>query len=221
MKLSLRKVYRVTYSNSLINNLSPLVLDTSVLINLHTSEYGSKILKHLPNEIVIPKIVKLELERDLDKSESERDFIDDLTAAGEARLVDLTRLEYEEVFGKLVSESPSLGDGEAATIAISVGRSYLPVIDERKGRTRARELLSGTEAGWSLDLFLHSSVIAALGMNVVIDALYFALRYGRMRVHEDHCDQIVDLIGVSRALNCPSLPGFKHRSGKWRKLNDP
>lgn len=206
----------MTYLNSLINNLCPLVLDTSVLINLDSSEYGNEILQHIPNEIFIPRIVREELERDLDKSESERNFIDHLVTKGQAHFTDLTRLEYEE-FSRLVSGTTSLGDGEAATIAISVSRSYLPVIDERKGRVCVQELLSGTEAGWSLDLFLHSSVIAALGMETVADALYFALRFGRMRVHEDHCNQVVDLIGVSRALNCPSLPGFKHRSEIWRR----
>ena len=72
MKLSLRKVYRVTYSNSFINNLSPLVFDTIGLINL------------------------------------------------------------------------------------------------------------------------RSGAIAVIDMNTVADALYFGLRYGRMRVHEVYCDQVVD-----------------------------
>jgi len=42
-----------------------------------------------------------------------------------------------------------------------------------------------------------------------IGALYLALRVGRMRIPEEHCDEVVKLIGIERAKECSCLP--KHR----------
>ena len=206
---------RVTYSNSLANSLTTLVLDTSVVINLHASTYGSRILEALPNSTLVPQTVAAELERESRKNCGERHFLEDLAAAGNARVVPMSEREYR-VFEKLVSGCPSLGDGEAATISIATRKHHCPIIDERQGRLQARALLSGPPPAWSLDLFRHPHVISALGTNDSVHALYLALREGRMRIHEAHCDHVVSLIGVERALECKSLPGFKVRRKQWQ-----
>ena len=208
---------RVTYSSSLANILTTLVLDTSVVINLHASTYGNRILKALPNNILVPQTVAAELERESSKITSEGQFLEDLAATGNVRLVPMNEREYR-VFENLVSGCPSLGDGEAATISIATCGHHCPIIDERKGRLQARALLSGLPPAWSLDLFRHPHVISALGTNHSVHALYLALREGRMRIHEDHCDHVVSLIGVERALECKSLPGFKMRRKGWQNL---
>jgi predicted nucleic acid-binding protein len=205
----------MTYSSSLADNLAPLILDTSVLINLHASTHGGRILDALPNEILVPEIVAAELEHETSRINGERQFLRDLTATGHALIVPLDDREYG-VFGSLVSGSPSLGDGEAATVAIALYRGHKPVIDERKGRMEAKKL--AREPGWSLDLFCHSTVLRALGEKASTEALYLALRDGRMRIHEDHCDYVVGLIGVQHALDCNSLPGYKTRRRYWREL---
>ncbi len=208
----------MTYSISRADDMIPLVLDTSVLINLHASTHGGRILSSLPNDILVPEIVASELEHETSKNNGEHQFIHDLVATRKVRIVALDEREYE-VFANLVSESPSLDDGEAATIATAACRSCLPIIDERKGRQRAKEHLPEKQPGWSLDLFRHPKVVAELGVALSIEALYFALRYGRMRIQEEHCDHVVRLIGVQCALECNCLPGYKLRRQQWQELS--
>lgn len=207
----------MTYSISHADDMMPLVLDTSVLINLHASTHGARILSSLPNDILVPEIVVLELEHETSKNNGEHQFIHDLIATRKVKIIALSDHEYE-VFGGLVSGSSSLDDGEAATIAAATFRSCLPIIDERKGRQRAQECFPGKQPGWSLDIFRHPKVVAELGVALSTDALYFALRYGRMRIQEANCDQVVSLIGVQRALECNCLPGYKLRRYQWLQL---
>ena len=209
----------MTYSSSLTDNLTPLVLDTSVLINLHASRRGDRILDALPNEILVTEIVASELEHEASKTKAGRQFIQHLVATRRVRIVALNDSEHR-LFGSLVSGSASLGDGEAATIAVGVCRRYLPVVDERKGRHRAEACLSGKHPGWSLDLLRHPRVVAALGTRGAADAVYLALRDGRMRIAEADCDIVVSLIGVRRALECNSLPGYKARRVQWKASID-
>ena len=123
--------------------------------------------------------------------------------------------EYK-IYKSLVSGQYSLDDGEAATIAIASCRNQLPVIDERRGRLKARIHCPNKPLNWSLDLFLHPNVIKELGAIDSIDALYLALLNGRMRIDESHCDHVVNLIGFQHALECSSLPGYKIRRQKWQ-----
>ena len=208
----------MTYSSYLTDNLISLVLDTSVVINLHASQFADRIVDALPNKILVPEIVAAELCHEASQAKGEHRFIQDMVAIGKVCLIPLNEREYR-LFGNLVSGSRSLGDGEAATIAIGVCRGNLPIIDERKGRRRAHAHLCGEHPGWSLDLFRHPRVVAALGEKGAAEALYLALRDGRMRIPEARCDQVVRLIGVQRAIECKSLPGYKVRRLQWEISN--
>jgi len=205
----------MTFASSLTDERRPLVLDTSVLINLHASTYGVRILDAVPNEILIPRVVADELEHETSRRNGENSFLFDLIDSGAVARVDLTEEEFYE-FSVLTSGSPSLGDGEAATIAVTKIRGLRCLIDEKKGRVRAKISMCEEEPAWSLDLMRHPQVVAALGSMQSIEALYLALRDGRMRVHDDHCNQVVDLIGTQRALDCRSLPGYKIRRLNWQ-----
>ena len=202
------------YSSCLIDNVTPLVLDTSVLINLHASRIGGDIIAALPNDILVPQVAADELQHEKTKVTGQQRFIQRLVATRKARVIEMDERE-QTLFSELVSGNSSLGDGEAATIAIGVSRHRLPVIDERKGRLLAQVHLAGKKPGWSLDLFLDPQVMATLGIKEAVEALYLALRYGRMRIHEEHCDRVVKLIGYERALKCNSLPGYKVRRKQW------
>ena len=101
------------------------------------------------------------------------------------------------------------------SIAVAAFRNLIAVIDERKGRLQAQTHCAGRIPGWSLDLFRHPQIVGALGDDDATEALYLALRDGRMRIHDDHCDHVVGLIGLKRALECNSLPGYKTRRQKW------
>ena len=205
----------MNYSSSLANDLTSLVLDTSVLINLHASRHGGRILDSLPNEVLVPGIVVAEFQRDTNRAQGQHHFIQELIAARKVRVATLSESEYQE-FDRLVSGSPSLGDGEAATIAVAAQRLLLPVIDDQRGRLRAQASCSGKRPAWSLDFFRHPEVVADLGTACASDALYLALRDGRMRIHEDHCDFVVSLIGVQQALECTSLPKYRERRDLWK-----
>ncbi|MBI1274456.1 DNA-binding protein [bacterium] len=207
----------MTYLSSLIKDASTLVLDTSVLINLHASTYGARILAALPNHALVPEIVAAELEHETSKANGEHKFISELIASQKVQIVILNDQELE-IYTKLMSASPSLGDGEASTLAIAACRNLLPVIDERKGRSQVQAYCAGKVACWSLDLFQHPLVLESLGKMAATEALYMALREGRMRIHEDHCDHVVGLIGSRRALDCNSLPGYKIRRQQWQAL---
>ena len=205
----------MNYSSSLANDLTSLVLDTSVLINLHASRHGGRILDSLPNEILVPGIVVAEFQRDTSRAQGQHQFIQELIAARKVRVATLSEAEYQ-VFDRLASGSPSLGDGEAATIAVATHRLLLPVIDDQRGRLQAQASCPGKRPAWSLDFFRHPAVVADLGTACASDALYLALRDGRMRIHEDHCDFVVRIIGVQQALECTSLPKYRERRDLWK-----
>jgi predicted nucleic acid-binding protein len=197
-------------SSSLIDIADPLVLDTSVLINLHACIYGARILSSVPNDIIIPDIVARELEHETSRRSGEYSFLNSLIATGVVARANLTEAEYE-LFRTLTSTSPSLGDGEAATIAIATTRRFMPVIDERRGRTRAGTLMQARAPGWSLDLFRHPVAIAALGDQLATNALYLALRDGRMRIPPESADSVIAIIGMERSRECTCLPGYRER----------
>lgn len=202
-------------SSSLADDPIPLVLDTSVLINLHACSFGEKILAAIPNVIVVPEIVRKELGHETSRINGEHRFLEDLLTRQQIHLSSLDDDGWA-IFEKLTTTSPSLGDGEAATIATAAINAYRPVIDDAKGRKRALEL-SQITAAWSLDLLIHPDVRDGLENEGYIEAVYLALRDGRMRIDEERCDSVVRLIGTARALQCPSLPGFKARREHWEK----
>lgn len=198
----------MTFSSSLADDHRPLVLDTSVLINLHACAYGERVLTAIANEIVVPDIVAEELEHETSRKNGERSFLYELVARGKVTVAGMTNAEYE-LFANLSSGSHSLNDGEAATIAIAVHRIYRAVVDERRGRARAVKLMTSEEPGWSLDLLRHPRVVQSFGEHLAAEVVYSALRHGRMRIPAHCADDIAALIGRERALQCSCLPNFK------------
>lgn len=197
----------MTYSNSLSDDTVPLVLDTSVLINLHATRCGVDILTSIPNPIIVANIVAGELENETSRRNGEEAFLGALSAAGHVSLLDLTDQEFETFF-ELTSISPSLDDGEAATIALASVRGFYPVIDERRGRTRANAIM-GVEPAWSLDLVLHPIIAESLGVEGHREAVFRALRDGRMRIPPESTSHVVGIIGIENAEYCTCLPGYK------------
>ncbi|MEY9154913.1 hypothetical protein [Bradyrhizobium japonicum] len=200
----------MSFSSSLIDIADPLVLDTSVLINLHACQCGQRILTAIPNDILVPEIVAGELEHETSRSNGDYSFLHALVADGIVTVANLTDAEYE-IFYELTSTSPSLDDGEAATIAIAAVRHLLPVIDERKGRARAGILMKARVPGWSFELFRHPAAIAILGDQPAAEALYLALRDGRMRIPSESAEGVIALLGMERSRDCTCLPAYRDR----------
>jgi predicted nucleic acid-binding protein len=125
-----------------------IVIDTSVVINLHASTQGQRILSCVPHEVVVPQVVADELESET----AELLFLRKLEKDGDISIVQLDDEELE-IFEQLVSDARSVDDGEAATIAVAHVRSLVPFIDDRKGRSRATELMGrdpGMVAGFAV-----------------------------------------------------------------------
>lgn len=210
----------MTFSSSLADGAAPLILDTSVLINLHACQQGTRILDTLPNPILVPRPVVDELEHQTSKANGEAHFVSTLISEGKATSAELSESEYE-LFEHIVAGNLTLGDGEAATVAMAAHRNSIAVIDDRKGRDHARTVSADIRLGWSIDMFLHPVVISGLGEQGAADAIFLALRDGRMRIHESYCDHVVSVIGADRALDCPSLPGYKNRRPIWETQLPP
>ncbi|WP_244560567.1 DNA-binding protein [Azospirillum oryzae] len=185
------------------------MLDTSVLINLRACTQGGRVLASLPNNILVPQIVAGELEHESSVRNGDISFLHEVAERGIVEITELTDEEYD-IFYNLTSLSPSLDDGEAATIAVAMSRNNLPVIDERKGRSRASCLMNGREPIWSLDLFRHPFFIDSLG-DQAVEVLYLALRDGRMRIPSASADMVIALLGIERSIDCTSLPGYRER----------
>lgn len=207
----------MTCSSCLAEDLTPLILDTSVLINLNACSYGEQILAAIPNEIFVSDFVIRELGHETSHSNGENQFIQNLITQAIVTVAQLDGNGYA-IFEKLICSPGSLDDGEAATIAAAAISGAIPVIDERKGRARTRTLGDVKTAAWSLDLLVHPTVQTKLPNGEYIAAIYLALRDGRMRIDEERCDAVVKLIGIERALQCTSLPGFKSRMKTWKEV---
>lgn len=196
------------FSSLLTDYRLSMVIDTSVVINLHACGHGVQIVAAIPNPILIPRIAVDELQF----GTAERNFLQSLF---DSRLVMPVELDEDEylVFQELTSISPTVDDGEAATIAVSHGRNALAIIDDRKGRARATSVIPSSEPGWSLDLLCHFEVISQLGSTVHTEAIYLALHKGRMRIPAQRTDEVISLVGIERAKECTCLPGYKERFG--------
>lgn len=191
----------MNFSSIISNQALPLAFDTSIIVNLQACTFGKQIIAAVPNPIVIAQIVADELK----PGTSERAFLDDLVTSNLVQLSELTDPEYLE-YESLIT---TLDDGESATIALSIIRQFFPFIDERKGRAKATERQAMIDPGWSLDLLRHPNVVAVLGSPSGEDAVYLALKEGRMRIPESRVSDVISLIGTQRASECVSLPNYK------------
>lgn len=189
-----------------------LIIDTSVVINLHGCTYGAEILSAIPNQVVVPEIVATELDNERSRRTGEHAFFNNLVDAGSIQIANLTEAEYK-VYEELVSGSPSLDDGEAATVAVAASRKLFPIIDDKKGRSGAVSRMAKEEPGWSIDLFRHTAVILRLGEGQALEALFRSLRDARMRIPAHRTEEVIALIGIDRAKECKCLPGYKDRFG--------
>ena len=193
---------------SCLNDLTvPVVADTSVVINLNATEYAEAILNALPNRFLVVSEVRLELEEDRQTGRNDSAALAALVASGRAEIVQLGDGGIQH-FSDLVSGPAvqTLDDGEAATIAYALEQRALPLIDERKANRICAERFAGLVTGSSVDLLAQGDVQVALGRDRLADAVFNALRYGRMRVLPHHLQWVVDLIGRERAARCTSLP---------------
>jgi predicted nucleic acid-binding protein len=184
-----------------------IIADTSVAINLNATGRAMEILRALPFMVAITDIVEAELQEDRRTGRRDAALLAELLAARRITVVSLNDVALN-VFDELVagSAAETLDDGEAATIAYAVTHGAVPVIDERKGRRICNQRFGGLRLLSTAELFMQPAVETALGRDALSEAVFQALQNARMRVLPDYVAWVVALIGIDRALHCPSLP---------------
>lgn len=118
----------------------PLVLDTSVWINVLATEEAPRIVGALGRDPLVPEQVLAEIKRDPLTKEPFQPGNHPLRTIVPVQLTHLSDVE-RETFLALVGAPAGdrLGDGEAAAIAVAAHREASLVIDERKARRILRE----------------------------------------------------------------------------------
>ena len=119
----------MTYSTLLEHNTKTLVLDTSVLLNLFSCNYGVRICKCLPNKILLSNIVLDEFWSRYEINEKKR-FIENLDNENLIDRYSIDDIHMIRNFDEL--RKSGLGLGEIATIDIANIHKLIPVIDEKK-----------------------------------------------------------------------------------------
>lgn len=184
-----------------------IIADASVAINLNATGQAMAILRALPFKVAITDIVEAELQEDRRTGRRDAALLAELVAARRIAIVSLNDAALN-VFGELVagSAAETLDDGEAATIAYAATHGAVPVIDERKARRICNQRFGGLQMLSTAELFMQPAVETALGRDALSEAVFQALQNARMRVLPDYTAWVVALIGIDRALHCPSLP---------------
>jgi len=183
-----------------------LVLDTSVAINLACTGMASEILIALDRKVRIPARVLSELRSGRVYGYDHADAIEQLLDMGGFELAPLQD-DSLTAFFDLVSgaATDSLGDGEAATIAIALKTRSVAVIDERKARKIIRLRHPSLATIMTMDLLLHREVTQAFPMEKIDKAVINALQLGRMQVATRHYEWLAERLDSRTLESCPSL----------------
>jgi predicted nucleic acid-binding protein len=189
-----------------------ITADTSAIINLNATGRAAEILRALPNRLMVVDVVHRELEEGRVRGRRDADLLEALVAADLAQIAELGDVAAVH-FEKLVvgPAASTLDDGEAATISCAVARGGIAILDERKATRLCADLFPDLCVACTVDLLRHPRVQDRLGRDALVDAVFRALRDGRMRVFPHHIEWVVGLIGPERAAECASLPGSIRR----------
>ena len=187
--------------------LSPIVADTSVIINLIATGCPELILGALRTRMVVVDAVPAELDLGRMRGRNNSARLSELVDVGLIEIAtlgdDAARSFAELIIGPALE---TLDDGEAATIAFAAEHAGTALIDERKAIRICAERFPGLRTGSTVDVLLHAEVRKKLDQETLAIAVFNALQNGRMRVLTHHQARIVNLIGRERAVLCQSLP---------------
>lgn len=183
-----------------------LIVDASVAINLNATGCGERILRALPNRVIITKIAAGEVDGDRRTGRRDREHLDELAKRGLVGIVSLTD-RCEKIFTELVvgRAVDTLDDGEAATIAYALSADAQAIIDDKKAIRLCGDKFPELALASTVDILCHASVQAAFSTQELSDALFGALTKARMRVLPHQSNWVVSMIGDERASCCVSL----------------
>lgn len=202
----------MTFLSSLTEQNSTLVLDASVVINLLATGHSSAIIQALNAPLIVPDNVVREIERGAAAGRSDFDLLNRTLSEQILRTEKLDG-EILKNFFDLVSGSTSdtLGDGEAATLALAHGCQFIAVIDEKKATRIAAERFGRLKVVTTVDVLAHESVRSSLGAEPLAEATFNALRRARMQVRDYQFEWVAHTIGAARVEVCPSLRKLARR----------
>ncbi|SEI15010.1 hypothetical protein SAMN05216228_102888 [Rhizobium tibeticum] len=185
---------------------APLVVDSSVIINLNATGRASDIVRAFGVTLCASTVVRDEL------------FIDRFNGrddAGLARaLADERLLEFlpfdddgELIFASLVTGSAdqTLDDGEAATLALGLVHGRTVVIDERKALRIAADRFAAMQVIATADILCSDLILSTFGREQVADLVFNGLTGARMGIPERHHGFVSEILGP-RIAACRSLP---------------
>jgi predicted nucleic acid-binding protein len=194
-------------SSVLGDPLPELVADASAVISLLASGVARPVLESLPVRLRVVKQVSRELATGQQKGWDTSALLGTLVQSKLAEIVGLDDASHD-CFESLVigSAADTLDDGEAATIAYARSSGVAAVIDEKKARRICAARFPGLVVHTTVALLTSAHVTRVLGEAAVADAVFNALRTGRMRVPAADHQRVVAIIGTDRARLCLSLP---------------
>jgi predicted nucleic acid-binding protein len=183
------------------------VCDASFWINLVATRRAESLLRAIATPLVITDVALGELELGRAKGRLAAGEVSALVAKGLVQVVRCAE-EDEDLFLSLIigSAAETLDDGEAATLVYAARASIIAVIDERKATALAKSRFPSLGVWSTLDLLFADNVMGAFGSSEIADAIFDALTGARMRVPPHRLQKVVELLGVERAMQCPSLP---------------
>jgi predicted nucleic acid-binding protein len=199
----------------LTDPLIPLVADSSTVINLIATGCGPAIIAAVPNRILAVDVIPGELDTGRQQGYPHADALQGLVAAGHIEIVPLSDTGWQHFETLVVGHaSETLDDGEAATIAYAAERGAVAIIDERKSSRICAARFPDLGVITTVDVLLHPEVRLKLGERDFADAVFAALRDAKMAVFPHHLDEVLRIIGLDRAAQCPSLPKGRRPSAQ-------
>ncbi len=184
----------------------PVVADSSVVINLNATRRAEAVLDALSNQVLITEQVLGEIRSGRDGQHRAAALLNELIADGYVEAVQIGESGENDFIGLVSGEaSKTLGDGEAATMVKALEVGGLALLDDRKAIRICTKKFPNLPTSGTVDLLRHPRLAEALTERQLADAVFHAARDARMHVPAAHGRWVVNLLGIDRALLCPSL----------------
>ena len=198
---------RMNSSNFPVSPRVPIAADASVIINLNATDDAVAIIDAFPNPFLVTDNVRRELSLGKSRGHLCGERLEALIGQGVLAPAELGPAD-QNVYRSLVEGGfeGTLDDGEAATIAYSVGNDSVALIDERKAKRICADRFPDVLVVSTVEMLLHKAVAEQLGESGQCEAIFLALRDARMHVPHHALHEVIDRIGEDRAAECPSLP---------------
>jgi predicted nucleic acid-binding protein len=183
-----------------------LIFDASALINIASSGFCSKILASLECNCLCEAIVWREVTYHIKKYNLNKNM-EVAAACSLINITDMSSLESSMYLDFISAMHPNtLDDGEAATMAVAYCRNLIAVLDEKKGRRIANELIPPLKVLSTIDLFRMVENKCQSNGICINSALFNSLAKARMRVLFEDEEWVVQRLSKDQIQHCRSLP---------------